>query len=333
MRKAAFLADPSVGDFIDWLASTLPSLSVCLTIGPSRFVPGGIRVHVNGIDAVLSQYRWKSTGMVVGDWAETQAYLAHLGSALQAAVRARKNRRAWIVCRSILQWGGNRNPRKGAFQFLQEKAAAGSLCHYIAAAGRTLQLATADTNRTGPIMDMNSMLTKVHALYATDGLPIYDSRVAAAIASLVELWRASRHTRAQPLPKALSFPATSSKRTVFCLFPRAPYHPGVMSYGAANTAAAWSNSKIRLGWVMEAVLQKKTELFAAEGTLQNRMHAFEASLFMIGYDVACLVYQITAIRESPCENVTLSQAPRVERQNSAELNTDPILIIPDSSCR
>lgn len=41
---------------------------------------------------------------------------------------------------------------------------------------------------SSPIGRMNSTLAKVHALYATDGLPIYDSRVAGAVASLVELW-------------------------------------------------------------------------------------------------------------------------------------------------
>jgi hypothetical protein len=65
--------------------------------------------------------------------------------------------------------------------------------------------------------------------------------------------------------------------------------PGVMSYEPsyeARTARSWSEAKIRLGWLMQRILADAPGLF--KGSMPERMHAFEASLFMIGYDVACL---------------------------------------------
>lgn len=131
------------------------------------------------------------------------------------------------------------------------------------------------------------MLTKVHALYADDGLPIYDSRVAAAIASLVEMWRNLNGLCSNVLPKALTFPATLPSRTVTRLFPCAQ-NPGVMTYGASGTAAEWSGAKIRLGWLLQLVLSKNPSLFGHMKSMSERMRAFEAALFMIGYDVKCL---------------------------------------------
>jgi hypothetical protein len=136
---------------------------------------------------------------------------------------------------------------------------------------------------------MNSMLTKVHALASRDGLRIYDSRVAAAIASLVELWRRVQGRAGEPQPLALAFPAIPSNRSVRSLFADAQ-SPGVLSYApatAAATAVAWCCANVRLGWLIAAVLEKAPGLVAGEAA-QDRMHAFEASLFMIGYDVDCL---------------------------------------------
>lgn len=64
------------------------------------------------------------------------------------------------------------------------------------------------------IEEMNSMLTKVHAFFALDGLPIYNSRVAAAIATLIELWRTESGRIQQTLPDPLKFPALSKAHSV-----------------------------------------------------------------------------------------------------------------------
>jgi hypothetical protein len=311
MTRSDFLEDQDVMDFIEWLAYpgegdlpaarpghagekrpfSLLTFPICLNIKKSRFVPGGVKARVKGIEGVLSHYTWKSVGMQNGDWPETKLRLAALSAALRSAVRSGNNATTLDACRDILVWGGNRDWNVGAWPFLAGMANAEALCEYMTETGASFSLATARlTTLAPPVGLMNSMLTKVHALYADDGLPIYDSRVAAAIASLVEMWRVDTGRSGVPLPPALAFPATAASRTVHRLFPHAD-HPGVMAYGAPGTIIQWSGAKVRLGWVMERVLNRLPRLFAdccKTPSLADRMHAFEASLFMIGYDVTCL---------------------------------------------
>ena len=311
MTRSDFPKDQDVMDFIEWLAHpgegdlpasrpghtgaeepfSLLTFPICLNIKKSRFVPKGVKVRAKRIEGVLHHYTWKSAGMQKGDWPETKLRLAALSAALRSAVRSGNNSTTLDACRDILVWGGNRDWNVGAWPFLAGMATAGTLCRYIAETAATFSLATARLSAlTPPVGLMNSMLTKVHALYADDGLPIYDSRVAAAIASLIEVWRADTGKSGTPLPPALAFPATTASRTVHRLFPHAD-HPGVMVYGAPGTITQWSGAKVRLGWVMGSVLKRLPGLFAdccKTPSLSDRMHAFEASLFMIGYDVACL---------------------------------------------
>jgi hypothetical protein len=288
MVKEDFIAKKDVTNFIEWLASDLSTIQTSLNIKSTKFVPGGLHVACTGVDSLLVNYRWKSTGMLRGDWIETKSRLAILGSQLQAAVKANNNAATLIACRDILVWGGNRNFSVGAYPFLNDLHSKGIICDYIRNAGLYFSLANADeANLSPPVTLMNAMLTKVHALYATDGLPIYDSRVAAAIATLVERWRVSAGFSAAPLPPELSFPATVRSRTVQSRYPLA-INPIVMVYGS-TTPALWSSAKVRLGWIIEEVL-KHSEIFSSCCTSQTkRMHAFEASLFMMGYDVCCII--------------------------------------------
>lgn len=291
MNKQAFLADKDVDDFLAWLARELPRLKVRLDIKRSRFVPSGLKGDVTGLESVLAHYTWKSHGMASGNWAEASAHLTNLAHRLRDAVQRDSAPDTLDACRDILQWGGNRNWNTGAYPFLSARAAAGVLCQYLKDTGAAFALDTADVDAlVPPVETLNSMLTKVHALYADDGLPIYDSRVAAAIASLVEIWRMATGKDGDPLPAQLVFPATTASRTVRSIFPHAR-SPGVIAYGAPETAGQWASAKVRLGWVMENVLVRLPELFAEccpAASLAERMHAFEASMFMVGGDKRCL---------------------------------------------
>ena len=291
MNKQAFLADQDVDDFLAWLARELPRLKVRLDIKRSRFVPSGLKVDVTGLESVLAHYTWKSHGMASGNWAEASAHLTNLAHRLRDAVQRDSDLDALDACRDILQWGGNRNWNTGAYPFLSARAAAGVLCQYLKNTGAAFALDTANVGAlVPPVETLNSMLTKVHALYAADGLPIYDSRVAAAIASLVGMWRVATDKDGDPPPASLTFPATTASRTVRGRFPHAS-SPGVMAYGAPETTGQWASAKVRLGWIMESILGRIPSLFSEccpAPSLADRMHAFEASLFMVGYDVSCL---------------------------------------------
>jgi hypothetical protein len=219
--------------------------------------------------------------------------MSAISSRLRKAVRHANDAQAMQICGEILTFGGERNPRSGARPFLNGQA---SLTAYLALAQKQLSLSSADLSALGAVSKMNSMLTKIHALASDDGLPIYDSRVAVAIAALVEIYRQKMATRWPSVPKELRFPAVDSERDVRRVFPGALPHGSVASRGAHQTLL-WSQAKVRLGWILEEVLRRDPLLFsetefvgaASSGSsMRTRMHAFEAALFMIGYDVRCL---------------------------------------------
>lgn len=294
MNRATFCKQLDVINFVTWLVNNLPTLPIHLRIPHHpRFVPlkSGINVQVQGIQNVIPDlYVWRAKGMKVGDWNETVPFVLALASNLRATVAASNTAGTLLACEDVLRWGGDRNALKGAKPFLVSLGR--NLPTYIANVGATLDLAKADlTTFTPPVLRMNSMLSKIHAFYSTDGLPIYDSRVAAAIATLVEMWRQASGNHTRSIPDLLKFPATSTSpsRMVTNAFSCAPT-PGVLNYAKTNvvvTARQWCGAKVRLGWLMGSVLDKTQELWPCT-TAPQRMRNFEAALFMIGYDVKCL---------------------------------------------
>ena len=70
--------------------------------------------------------------------------------------------------------------------------------------------------------------------------------------------------------------------------------PGVITRGSSpverlRRANEWSSCKVRLGWLIEEILKKAEmlgrPLFVSEKSVAAKMHAFEAALFMMGFDV------------------------------------------------
>lgn len=283
MNKTEFQNNDDVQAFVNWLAERMHTLPVNLRIKRSRFVPGGIQAECHGFNEVLAHYIWRAEGMKTGNWQETGREIARLRSELCYAIDNGSNAEALAACRKVLKWGGNRDYNKGAYPFL---AAQANLRQYLQDVARAFALDTANTKELGTIEVMNSMLTKVHAFYAQDGLPIYDSRVAAAIATLVELWRTESGRSQQALPDVLMFPALSKARNVNRSFPNAK-KPGMLVYGGADMASNWSSAKVRLGWLMQTILTQQPLLY--DKSMAEQMRVFEAVLFMIGYDVRCLV--------------------------------------------
>lgn len=294
VNRHQFVTDPHVVNFVARLAPRLTVLPVTLAIPHHRrFVPGGIRGAFVGVDAVTAAYMWRSAGMATGDWAATSLHTARLSRSLCAAVAARDHVAAIEAAWEVIRWGGG-NRSAGAYPFLANMGA--DVIPYLLRAQAAFDLAAADEAAIAPpVVRMNSMLTKLHAFLATDGLPIYDSRVATATATLVEAWRQERLAPATlavtPIPATLHFPTvpgrTPSRVTVRRKFPTAtePAHLG--TYNAA-ACAVWSSAMIRLGWLLQELLTAQPAAFPGAGSLAHRMRALEAALFMIGYDVSCL---------------------------------------------
>lgn len=297
--RAVFYRDPEVDKFIDWLCGFSETLVVDFSIKSSKRVPGGVNASVVGLDGVISEYKWvaqwTSTGGAIASscWNSTVSSLSQLGGTLRTALNAPSDAAAFDACCSIFEWGGERNKKVGARPFLESKISVqNGLCDYLNQVHGAVGLAYADVSSLSVVQEMNSMLTKVHALAAVDGLPIYDSRVAAAIACLVEIYRHNTGLAWAEVPEFLSFPAipedakhdrrhVGALREDKSLIPK----PGFIRYQDRQRAIRWMSASIRLGWLIEAVLSRRPNILKQQ---VSRMHAFEACLFMMGYDVRCL---------------------------------------------
>lgn len=288
MKRNQFLAQPEVESFVVWLVENLPKLTFSLNFKPSKFVPGGLKSQVQGFEHVIKHYRWKAgwqnsnqSPVDSQTWADTQRSLGLLREWLISAVLAGDEQQALQACLQVLRWGGVR----GAIAFLHRLAAKDQLTAYLQKMALHMSL---DGDNDLNDLDANSVgrfdagLTKIHALLDTSGSPIYDSRVGAAIGMLYSQFRQQWAGSRKPL---LAFPSGGARGTQI-------RNPGEILGGlaapqfSAIAYAEWARWQVRLGWIIRAVLER-TEWFADLGALPARCHAFEASLFMLGYDLRC----------------------------------------------
>ena len=314
MNRSEFLAKDAVILFVDWAVRRLPYLKVQIDIsarGTGRAqgqLGPGVRGQYVGLSSVVEAYRWRSEwtderGMshCSEDWPTTREALNKLSVWLREELRAGDSESVLAACNEICRWGGDRTleAERGAIGFLKQQKDPRS---YLLRAQEALLLQTADTERFDVLLDMNSMLTKIHALAAEDGLPIYDSRVAGAIGSLVEIFRQESLIQDLELLAPLAFgPVSSETRRAPAGLgdgyarPRFQVKQSRRSSGSSR-GRVWGSCKVRLGWLIEEIIrsanQEGVRLFSPSesGTdsIAQRMHAFEAALFMIGFDVACL---------------------------------------------
>lgn len=286
MQPKQFLAQPEVAYFIDWLVTNLPLLTFNLNFKASKHVPGGLRATVHGFENVLPHYHWGASwtdqhGVTSNssDWSSTKVSLSKLRSELNGALSASSNPQVLAACIQVLRWGGVR----GAIPFLKRLAATGDLVTYLRATQPLMALnstiSVSDLDATS-IQRFDAGLTKIHSLLDATGSPIYDSRVGAAIGMLHSLFR-----KQYSGPVSLTaFPSGAARGSQL-------RNPGALGGLPAPqfgniSYAEWARCQVRLGWIIRAVLKRCT-WFREEGGLAARCHAFEATLFILGYDLRC----------------------------------------------
>jgi hypothetical protein len=279
--------------FADYLSCRLPYISIHLQILPSSRC-GEIDKRLTGVEAVLENYQWSANwtdknGRSVSsrDWETTKCSLRRLKSQLRTASSTGTEDNILAACDRVLRWGGDRNAKVGANLFLTGFDQPGQLGTYLRETKAAFDLTKDDPEQLRAVHKMNAMLSKVHALMADDGLPIYDSRVSGAIATMAELYR--REKGLTSLPESIRFPATGGPRRRVGHFLPDAVDTCHINYSSKNTARIWTLAKWRLGRIFRQVLSQNLALFKNEGDIASRCHALEASLFMIGYDPSCLL--------------------------------------------
>lgn len=288
MNRTEFLLLEDTNDFIRWLTLHLPTLPIHLKVLDSDFVPKGIDCHVEGIEAVQALYQWK------GDWQTVSFKLRRMRLRLRLATLFGSESATHEVCKAILTWGGV----DGAEEFLELKRKDNDLIGYLKRTARLLALDQEQRLREltkDQILRFDAGMTKIHAIFDKTGSPIFDGRVGAAISMLYLMYR--KH-RASPLPPALSFAWGPGRGHQI----RNPRHLGLGYDGTPQLSTKsrhlWAKRQLQLGWIIRAVLEN-SKLFAHIPRLTDRCHAFEAGLFMMGYDLRCMIPNGFSIEPPP----------------------------------
>ncbi len=291
MNKYQFLQHADVSKFIDWLYKELPIVKFNLKFAPSRYVPGGLLANNIHFNELLPFYRWQTRWSRADgrfaesiDWISTKASIAELKEWLSYTVLGVNDKEFGRACTAVLEWGGV----LGARSFIEEMARNNQLIKYMVSI-RDIFGVSGNKNIEDlsnlTIKKFNSGLTKIHAFLDNDGLPIYDSRVGAAIAMFYALYLSRTGYSASPL---LSFPVGCARGNQV----RDPAailntNPAPKFYSNAVEPYKWAQAQLKLGWIIESLLLSDQDLFSDEGALGSRCHAFEAGLFIIGYDLRC----------------------------------------------
>lgn len=295
MNRHKFLKQPHVDAFVGWLSKTLPTLHVSLRVGKSRFNPVRIDHDAVGIEDVLLQYCWNTSwtdarsGDTISssDWLSTRRSIKLLSEWLRETVLSGDDESACLATRAILVWGGVR----GAVPFIERLTRERRLCSYVRKLAPLFAL-DGDQQITAltasNVERFDAGLTKIHALFDTTGSPIYDSRVGAAFAMLYARFRAQLDAAQDHGFDALRFPSGLARGAQI----RNPGSIGLARapqfYTPQVSYEDWARWQVKTGWIIRAVLERTT-LFAGEGAglddFAARAHAFEAAMFMLGYDL------------------------------------------------
>jgi hypothetical protein len=296
MERSVFLAQPDIAGFIEWLRFRLPTLPLHLRVLKSPYVPNGLDVYVTGLPAVLEHYHWKAgwtsadgTPVKSSDWKTTRTSLRRLSEWIRQALDEDDEDAALKACLAIMRWGGVR----GANPFLHRLHEQRRLVAYFK---RLAPLMALDQTAAGQLAQLDNTsverfdagLTKIHALIDGSGSPILDSRVGAAAAMLYALYRRD----ANPAVRSVLHVPSGSARGKQIRDPRllaVEYMHAPRFYTREVPPHEWARSQLRLGWILRAVLDD-TDWFMEDGQSSDmaaRCHAFEACLFMAGYDLRC----------------------------------------------
>ena len=169
---------------------------------------------------------------------------------------------------AVVQWGSvYRNIRR--LRDLGQRALS-QLC----AAAEQLDPKSADTENLSAVTDMNSGFSKIYSLLV-DGLPIYDSRVACALAFLVRSFCQEKDLQEVPHELAVGLPLNRTRTSRDPSVDSLQFHK--LRWGEKNEYAV---SNLKAAWLLEPLAGQG--LFG-ELPAGLRLLALQSALFMIGY--------------------------------------------------
>lgn len=257
MKRDDYLRDRDVQAFLEWAKPLVTSERPLDETGSER----GAKFAT--LDEARREYEWDGKSYLT-----TVAYLGERARQIREAADRKDSLTFLGAAREVLRWGGvvGGNARR-------LEALGGEAIPLLQINARLLDPATADLERVWVVQPMSSGFSKLYSLLLDD-FPIYDSRVACALGSLVR-WFCEETEGVAEVPRLLAFGIPpnqgNASRDPSCgevSFPK-------IRYGGSGLHA---RSNVMAAWVLDELATH-----GSFGKLGNeRQFALQSAMFMIG---------------------------------------------------
>ncbi len=273
MNRSSYLDDRDVRGFLHWM---VPLVSGKHPLHHRWDSPKWGPWCCKSLFGAYEKYFWPFSATVPGEssprrrrsYDDTVEILKVLTDKLRGSAEVQDASTFLEAAVRVVKWGGV--PKNE----IRLRALGPNALSALTKAAGQLKPAVADLGDLANVTDMNSGFSKIYSLLI-DGFPIYDSRVACALASLVRLY--CEEFNLPEVPKTLAFRIPASRGSVS----RDPSTPAFKFRRLwAGQAQHYATSNIKAAWLMGALATT-----APFGTLTttNPLFALQSALFMIGY--------------------------------------------------
>ena len=259
VKRDDYLCAPDVQAFLEWARP--------IVTGERQLNHAGEKA---GVEFKTLTEAWRCYEWADMDYKTTTVFLGALRVRISESREEGKSEDFLKAAIDVLEWGRVAGNNTDRLKRLGDEA-----LPLLELNARLLNPETADRNRVKAVHPMNSGFSKIYSLML-DGFPIYDSRVACALGSLVR-WFCEKTGR-QSVPPLLAFRlppnrATKNKRDPSrgnLKFP-AIHHGGDGFHAQSNVMAAW---------ILDELAEHGP--FGKLG-VDERQFALQSAMFMIGH--------------------------------------------------
>lgn len=283
MKSSEYKKAQPVAEFINWISKYLDepcSLSYKYYNKKSRSI-----WKCDSIYSAFINYEW-SFSYVNNDnkyikgktYQESKQALNDISISIKEGILDNDNMKVLTACDEVLQWGG---VKRKNYDVLKEMG--NGLVDYLKMVKEQFSKDLSYDMYYNNDIYMNSGFTKIYSLLMDDYI-IYDSRVGAALGFFVREFCSSLGLKCIPDELCFAWGTARSGASKISDNMRNPSNTYYKFPNLAQDPKRHTENNVRANWLIKEILYNTSSKFNDIDS-KDRMRAFEASLFMIGYSV------------------------------------------------
>ncbi|MBO0937387.1 hypothetical protein J2I47_12595 [Fibrella sp. HMF5335] len=289
MNKLNFLKDQHVQNFIEWIKHKLDQKKSFLHSYKLQKNVRGQEWFCDSIYSAFENYKWNyvythptNQNRLTGcSFIDSEKALNELSKTLREAIETQDDKLCVSCCMSILEWGGILSKNKDNIEKI--KTSKRGIANYLKNVQHRLSLSVIDLEKDCEGIIMNAGFSKIYSLIISDFV-IYDGRVGAALGLLVRKY--CEDNSLLIVPEQLRF-SYGNSRTVLSGIQnrRNPSTEKYKFFSLNNSSLKHIQNNIKANWLAKEIVDRHDSRFKSLH-MDRQLRAFEAALFMIGYDVS-----------------------------------------------